>query len=86
MLTGIGVGLANPAIAHIALGVVPPQRSGMASGISNTFRIGGLATGVAALGAVFQSRLETSLQGSLGSPSRGSPRPSPQAARARPPN
>jgi EmrB/QacA subfamily drug resistance transporter len=68
VLTGIGVGLANPAIAHIALGVVPPQRSGMASGISNTFRIGGLAMGVAALGAVFQTRLETSLQGSLGSP------------------
>jgi EmrB/QacA subfamily drug resistance transporter len=66
LLTGLGIGLANPAIAHIALGIVPPQRSGMASGISNTFRIGGLATGVAALGAVFQSRLETSLQGSLG--------------------
>jgi EmrB/QacA subfamily drug resistance transporter len=68
VVTGIGIGLANPAIAHIALGVVPPERSGMASGISNTFRIGGLATGVAALGAVFQSRLATSLHESLGNP------------------
>jgi EmrB/QacA subfamily drug resistance transporter len=68
VLTGIGIGLANPAIANIALGIVPPERSGMASGISNTFRIGGLATGVAALGAVFQHRLETSLEGSLGAP------------------
>jgi EmrB/QacA subfamily drug resistance transporter len=68
IVTGVGIGLANPAIAHIALGVVPPERSGMASGISNTFRIGGLATGVAALGAVFQSRLSTSLHESLGNP------------------
>jgi EmrB/QacA subfamily drug resistance transporter len=61
LLAGIGIGLANPAIAHVALGVVPPQRSGMASGISNTFRIGGLATGIAALGAVFQHRVQTRL-------------------------
>ena len=38
----------------------------MASGISNTFRIGGLAMGVAGLGAVFQHRLATSLDASLG--------------------
>jgi EmrB/QacA subfamily drug resistance transporter len=66
VLAGIGIGLANPAIADIALGVVAPERSGMASGISNTFRIGGLAVGVAALGAVFQHRLTTSLEMSLG--------------------
>ncbi len=69
VLGGIGIGIANPAIAKVALGVVAPQRSGMASGISNTFRIGGVATGVAALGAVFQSRLESSLHGLLGHPS-----------------
>ena len=66
LLTGFGIGLANPAIANIALGVVPPQRSGMASGISNTFRIAGLAVGVAGLGAAFQSRLGSSLHSSLG--------------------
>jgi hypothetical protein len=38
----------------------------MASGISNTFRIGGVATGVAALGAVFQQRLEADLRSSVG--------------------
>jgi EmrB/QacA subfamily drug resistance transporter len=68
VLGGVGIGIANPAIAKIALGVVPPQRSGMASGISNTFRIGGVATGVAALGAVFQQRLESTLRASLGHP------------------
>jgi EmrB/QacA subfamily drug resistance transporter len=71
LLTGAGIGLANPAIANIALGVVPPERSGMASGISNTFRVGGLAIGVAALGALFQHRLGTSLQASLGAPAPG---------------
>jgi len=66
LLVGVGIGLANPAIARIALGVVPPERSGMASGISNTFRIGGLAVGVAGLGAFFEHRIATSLEASLG--------------------
>jgi EmrB/QacA subfamily drug resistance transporter len=66
VVCGVGVGLANPAIGRIALSVVPPQRSGMASGISNTFRIAGLATGVAALGALLEHRLASSLGHQLG--------------------
>ena len=61
IVAGIGIGLANPAIAGTALGVVPPARSGMASGINNTFRMGGVATGIAALGAVFEQRIESKL-------------------------
>jgi EmrB/QacA subfamily drug resistance transporter len=68
LLMGIGVGLANPAIASIALAVVPPQRVGMASGISNTFRIAGLAAGVAVLGAVFERQLADSLAAQLRHP------------------
>jgi len=68
ILGGLGIGIANPAIAKIALGVVSPERSGMASGISNTFRIGGLATGVAGLGALFQGRISASLTSALGHP------------------
>jgi len=71
IVSGVGIGVANPAIARIALGVVEPQRSGMASGISNTFRIAGLATGVAALGALFQDRLAASLSHGLGHPAGG---------------
>ncbi len=41
---GIGIGLATPALASTAVGVVPPQLSGMASGASNTARQLGLAT------------------------------------------
>jgi EmrB/QacA subfamily drug resistance transporter len=68
LLTGFGIGLANPAIARLALGVVPPQRTGTASGISNACRTAGLATGVAALGAIFQHHLATSLEAGLGHP------------------
>src|SRR5207249_4346806 len=42
VVAGIGIGLANPTIAGAALRVVDPSRTGMASGISNTCRVGGL--------------------------------------------
>jgi len=57
MVSGFGIGLSNPSIASTALGVVPAARSGMASGINNTMRIAGVATGIAGLGAVFQSKI-----------------------------
>ena len=44
----------NPPLASTAVGVVHHTRSGMASGINNTFRQVGIATGIAGLGAVFQ--------------------------------
>jgi EmrB/QacA subfamily drug resistance transporter len=53
-LQGVGVGLVNPPLASAAIGVVPAARSGMASGANSTFRQVGIATGIAALGAVFQ--------------------------------
>jgi EmrB/QacA subfamily drug resistance transporter len=58
LVAGVGIGLVNPAIASTAIGVVDPVRAGMASGINNTFRQVGIATGVAGLGAIFQSRIE----------------------------
>ena len=61
IVAGIGIGLANPAIGSTALGVVEPANSGMASGFNNTCRLGGVAVGVAALGAIFQARIETKL-------------------------
>jgi EmrB/QacA subfamily drug resistance transporter len=64
-LAGVGIGLVNPPLASTAVGVVEPQMSGMASGISNTFRQVGIATGIAALGAILQDRVTSSLEGSL---------------------
>ncbi len=55
ILGGIGVGMVNPALATAAVGVVAPVKAGMASGINSTFRQVGIATGVAAWGAIFQS-------------------------------
>jgi hypothetical protein len=72
IVAGAGVGLVNPALASTAIGVVPPQRSGMASGINSTFRQVGIATGIAALGAIFQGDLTHRLAPKLaGTPAAG---------------
>ena len=71
VIGGIGIGLANPALAGAALRVVDPARTGMASGISNTFRIGGVALGIAALGALLENRIAASLAVTIGSSDRG---------------
>jgi EmrB/QacA subfamily drug resistance transporter len=54
LIAGGGIGMTNPALATAAIGVVEPRRSGMASGINSTFRQVGIATGIAAWGAIFQ--------------------------------
>lgn len=58
---GIGIGITNPGIGQAAIAVVPVEKSGMGSGINTTFRQVGIATGVAGLGAVFQSRVDSKL-------------------------
>jgi EmrB/QacA subfamily drug resistance transporter len=61
LVAGIGIGITNPGIGQAAIAVVPPEKSGMGSGINTTFRQVGIATGVAGLGAVFQSRVDSKL-------------------------
>jgi Major Facilitator Superfamily len=65
LLCGAGVGAVNPVLASAAVSVVQPQRSGMASGANNTFRQVGIATGIAVLGAVFQSQIVTHTSAAL---------------------
>ncbi|MBA2522221.1 MAG: MFS transporter [Solirubrobacterales bacterium] len=65
LIAGAGIGMTNPGIASVAIGVVEPARAGMASGINSTFRQVGIATGVAVLGAIFQSRVTSELGDSL---------------------
>jgi EmrB/QacA subfamily drug resistance transporter len=65
LIAGVGIGMINPSLAATAIGVVPPERSGMASGINNTFRQVGIATGVAGLGAVFQHQVAKGVTASL---------------------
>ncbi len=58
---GVGIGLVNAPLASTAVSVVEPRRAGMASGINNTFRQVGIATGIAALGAIFQDQITSYL-------------------------
>ena len=64
-VAGVGIGMLNPPLASAAVGVVEPRMSGMASGISNTFRQVGIATGIAALGAILQARTTTRVEDAL---------------------
>jgi len=57
ILAGVGAGLVNPPLASTAVGVVRPERAGMASGINSTFRQVGIATGIAVLGTLFSHTL-----------------------------
>jgi EmrB/QacA subfamily drug resistance transporter len=57
ILGGIGIGFVNAPLATTAVSVVRQERAGMASGINNTFRQIGIATGIAALGAIFASKV-----------------------------
>jgi hypothetical protein len=69
LVAGVGIGLVNAPLASTAVSVVEPRHAGMASGINNTFRQIGIATGIAALGAIFQSRIASDLTSS-GVPAR----------------
>jgi predicted MFS family arabinose efflux permease len=54
---GIGIGLVNAPLATTAVSTVRQERAGMASGLNNTFRQLGIATGIAALGAIFLNKV-----------------------------
>ncbi|MBV8989933.1 MAG: MFS transporter [Solirubrobacterales bacterium] len=66
ILAGAGTGLVNPPLASTAIGVVTPDRAGMASGINSTFRQVGISTGIAGLGSVFSHTVRTQIVSLLG--------------------
>jgi len=47
-----GTGLFNPALAALAMGSIAEQQAGLAAGVNDAFRQGGIAVGVAAFGAL----------------------------------
>ena len=65
IVAGCGVGLVNPPLASTAIGVVTPDRAGMASGINSTFRQIGIATGIALLGTLFSSKVKDEVTAAL---------------------
>ncbi|MFJ9337703.1 DHA2 family efflux MFS transporter permease subunit [Streptomyces sp. NPDC101733] len=63
VLTGVGVGMATPQLASVAMAAVAPARAGMAGGALNTARQLGNALGIAVLGALFHAGLTDALSG-----------------------
>jgi EmrB/QacA subfamily drug resistance transporter len=61
IVAGLGGGMVNPPLASTAIGVVPPQKAGMASGVNSTFRQIGIAASIAALGSIFNAALQHNL-------------------------
>ena len=57
ILVGIGLGITSTGLASAALSAVEPARAGMATGLTNTLRQVGTATGVAVFGALYASRV-----------------------------
>ena len=72
IIAGLGSGLVNPPLASTAIGVVPPHQAGMASGVNSTFRQIGIAAGIAALGSIFVSAMQSHLVSTLPPSLKGS--------------
>lgn len=72
LVSGVAIGMINPPLASTAVGVVTPERSGMASGVNSTFRQVGIATGIAALGSIFAHEVADGIRAGLaGTPAAG---------------
>ena len=65
IVSGFGAGLVNPPLASTSIGVVTPERAGMASGVNSTARQVGFATAIAAYGSIFLSALRRHLDQNL---------------------
>jgi EmrB/QacA subfamily drug resistance transporter len=61
VLGGLGSGLVNPPIADVAVGTLPRERAGMASGVNGVCRQLGIAFGIALLGAVLSSQYNSAI-------------------------
>lgn len=57
LVGGLAIGIISPALAAAMVSVLPVERSGLASGINNTFRQLGIAIGIAGLGAIFEHQV-----------------------------
>jgi len=57
LVGGLAIGVISPALAAAMVSVLPVERSGLASGINNTFRQLGIAIGIAGLGAIFEHQV-----------------------------
>ncbi|MFI6097177.1 MFS transporter [Lentzea sp. NPDC051213] len=61
ILIGVGVGVAQPVAVNALMGAIPPERAGIASGLSSTLTELGASFGIAVLGAFLSARFAASL-------------------------
>jgi EmrB/QacA subfamily drug resistance transporter len=61
IVTGLGAGVLNGDTQKAIMACVPPDRTGMASGISTTTRFTAIVTSIGVLGAVLASRARTTI-------------------------
>jgi MFS family permease len=66
LLNGLGYGLLVPAVSSAGMGAVPPERSGVGSGILNSSRQIGAAVGLAVLGSISVATASASWRAALG--------------------
>jgi EmrB/QacA subfamily drug resistance transporter len=56
VLVGVGTGVFNPALSHVALSEVSDRDNGLAAGVNDAFRQTGIAVGIAVLGVLIPAR------------------------------
>ncbi|GLZ29927.1 MFS transporter [Lentzea sp. NBRC 105346] len=61
ILIGVGVGIAQPVAVNALMGSIPPERAGIASGLSGTLTELGNSFGIAVLGALLSARFAKEL-------------------------
>jgi EmrB/QacA subfamily drug resistance transporter len=65
LIASTGAGILNGQVAKVSMSVIPPERAGMASGISATMRFSGIVIGFATLGAILFDRIGTNVNSAL---------------------
>ncbi len=65
LVMGIGAGILNGETAKVSMSAIPPERAGMASGVSGTVRFSGIVIGFAGLGAILFHRISSTVMAGL---------------------
>jgi EmrB/QacA subfamily drug resistance transporter len=65
LLSGVGAGLLNGETTKVTMAAIPPERAGMASGLSGSTRFTGLVVGFSVLGVVLYGRITTAINAAL---------------------
>jgi hypothetical protein len=65
LVTDLGAGMLNGEVVKVGMSAIPPERAGMASGISGTIRFSGITVGFAVLGAILFARISSTVMTGL---------------------